>query len=403
MFPSGHEILIPQPATFAHFADLFTQAGQDTRSYGVPVPDRDGLLFVTVLGVGSVAIVVDMLTVVIRKPALAGLPMLAIYSVPVAVYVDSVPVLPFIVGAVGFLWLLVSDNVDRVRRFGRRFTGDGRDVDVWEPSPLAAAGRRLGAVGVAAAVLLPLLVPTITGGLLSQLTQSGAGVGPGGTGNGAGGKVNLFASLSGQLQENRDGQPGPAHHQRAGPVLPALRRRRPAHHPRLRQPPDERQLAQPRPARPARRHGRRRTSPVPRHGRDHRRPAAGPAAGLLEHAPDRRPRRRLVLRPQPAGRLLQPEQHQGEEVRVRLRAGQLHAGRAAHRRAAGEDQPDAHAVHDHPARHRGRRQGRRADQGQDHRVRQGPRALRLLLQGQRLQLQPVHRSRRATARTSPPS
>ena len=56
------------------------------------------------------------------------------------------------VGAVGFLWLLVTDNVDRVRRFGRRFTGDGRDVDVWEPSPLAAAGRRLAVVGVLVAV-----------------------------------------------------------------------------------------------------------------------------------------------------------------------------------------------------------------------------------------------------------
>ncbi|WP_250030462.1 transglutaminase TgpA family protein [Paractinoplanes maris] len=198
LFPSGEEFLIPTPSTFGHFADLFTQAGQDTRSYGVPVPDRDGLLFVTVLGIGSVAIAVDLLTVVARKPALAGLPMLAIYSVPVAVYVDSVPVLPFIIGAFGFLWLLVSDNIDRVRRFGRRFTGDGRDVDVWEPSPLAAAGRRLGVVGVVAAVLLPLLVPTISGGLLSRLTQTGSGVGVG-PGNGTGGRINLFASLSGQL------------------------------------------------------------------------------------------------------------------------------------------------------------------------------------------------------------
>ncbi|WP_433377439.1 transglutaminaseTgpA domain-containing protein [Actinoplanes sp. CA-142083] len=201
MFPSGHEILIPTPATFGHFADLFTQAGQDTRSYGVPVPDRDGLLFVTVLGIGSVAIAVDLLTVVARRPALAGLPMLAIYSVPVAVYVDSVPVLPFIIGATGFLWLLVSDNIDRVRRFGRRFTGDGRDVDVWEPSPLAAAGRRLGVVGVAAAVLLPLLVPTVTGGLLSQITQSGNGIGTGGAGTGTGGRINLFASLNGRLTQ----------------------------------------------------------------------------------------------------------------------------------------------------------------------------------------------------------
>jgi transglutaminase-like putative cysteine protease len=203
MFPSHQELigLLPSPATFTHFGNLVGQAGTDTRSYGVPVPDRDGLLFVAVLGIGSVAIAVDLLTVVLRRPALAGLPMLAIYSVPVAVYVDSVPVLPFIVGAIGFLWLLVADNVDRVRRFGRRFTGDGRDVDVWEPSPLAAAGRRLAVIGVAAAVLLPLAVPGITTGLLSRLTQSGNGIGGNGVGGGNGSRINLFASLTGQLRQ----------------------------------------------------------------------------------------------------------------------------------------------------------------------------------------------------------
>jgi transglutaminase-like putative cysteine protease len=203
MFPSHSELLglLPSPATFTHFGQLIGQAGTDTRSYGVPVPDRDGLLFVAVLGIGTVAIAVDLLTVVLRRPALAGLPMLAIYSVPVAVYVDSVPVLPFIIGAVGFLWLLVADNVDRVRRFGRRFTGDGRDVDVWEPSPLAAAGRRLAVIGVAAAVLLPLTVPGITTGLLSRLTQSGNGIAGNGIGGGNGSRINLFASLAGQLRQ----------------------------------------------------------------------------------------------------------------------------------------------------------------------------------------------------------
>ncbi|GIF05742.1 transglutaminase TgpA family protein [Actinoplanes siamensis] len=201
IFPSGHELLVPTPATLAHFGELIQQAGNDTRSYAVPVPDRDGLLFIAVLGIGVVAIVVDLLTAVFRRPALSGLPMLAIYSIPVAIYLDSVPVTPFVVGACGYLWLLVADNVDRVRRFGRRFTGDGRDVDVWEPSPLAAAGRRLGVAGVLVAVLLPLVVPTVTGGLLSQLTQSGSGVGSG-LGKGGNGKINLFASLSGQLAQN---------------------------------------------------------------------------------------------------------------------------------------------------------------------------------------------------------
>jgi transglutaminase-like putative cysteine protease len=206
MFPSGDELLglIPTAATFGNFGDLLRGSMADMRQYGVPLPDTvETLRFITVIGVGAVAIVVDLLTVGLRRPALAGLPMLAIYSVPVAVYTDSVPALPFVIGAIGFLWLLVADNIDRVRRFGRRFTGDGRDVSVWEPSPLAAAGRRLAVVGVALAVLLPVVVPGMTGGLLNTFTSAaGDGEGDGGQG-GAPGRVNLFAALSGQLNQAR--------------------------------------------------------------------------------------------------------------------------------------------------------------------------------------------------------
>ncbi|MEV4662139.1 transglutaminaseTgpA domain-containing protein [Micromonospora echinofusca] len=205
LFPGGGELLgiVPTPSTFTHFGELLDNSLEDMRSYGVKVPDTDPLLFVTVLGIGGVAVVVDVLAVGLRRPALAGLPMLAIYSVPVAVYVDSVPAVPFVVGAAGFLWLLVTDNVERVRRFGRRFTGDGRDVDVWEASPLAAAGRRLAAVGVALAVLLPLAVPGMTGGLLDTLgAGSGNGNGNGRPGQGGTGRIDLFAALSGQLNQS---------------------------------------------------------------------------------------------------------------------------------------------------------------------------------------------------------
>ncbi|KOX06785.1 MULTISPECIES: transglutaminase family protein [Micromonospora] len=205
LFPSGGELfaVLPTPTTFGHFADLLGGSMQDMRSYGVEVPDTDPLLFITVLGVGGVAVLVDVLAVGMRRPALAGLPMLAIYSVPVAVYVDSVPALPFVIGAAGYLWLLVSDNVDRVRRFGRRFTGDGRDVDVWEASPLASAGRRLAVVGVVVAVALPLAVPGMTGGLLDSLGGSGNGSGNGRAGSGGStGRIDLFASLAGQLNQS---------------------------------------------------------------------------------------------------------------------------------------------------------------------------------------------------------
>lgn len=201
MFPSGQEFfaVLPSTDTFGKFGALMAKAAVDARENGVPVQDTEGLLFLAVLGIAAVAILVDLLTVHVRRPALAGLPMLAIYSVPVAVYPDSVPVIPFMIGAVGFMWLLVADNVDRVRRFGRRFTGDGRGVDVWEPSPLSAVGRRLAVVGVAAAVLLPLAVPGLTNGLLSQLTQAGNGFGQG---TGGSGVVDLFANLNGTLNQN---------------------------------------------------------------------------------------------------------------------------------------------------------------------------------------------------------
>lgn len=206
LFPSHDEIIgiVPSTATFDHFGALLNSSVTAMRELGVPVPDEPSLLFVTVLGIGAVAIVVDLFTVGLRRPALAGLPMLAIYSVPVAVYTDSVPMLPFIIGAFGFMWLLVSDNVDRVRRFGRRFTGDGRDVDVWEPSPLAATGRRLAVVSVVIAVVLPIAVPGMTTGLLERFGTVGNGDGAGtGRGNGTG-TVDLFAELSGQLNQNNE-------------------------------------------------------------------------------------------------------------------------------------------------------------------------------------------------------
>ncbi len=201
-FPSGGEIirLIPTGSTFVHFNNLFVAAGGDIRSQTVPVGDSDGLLLLTTAGVGLMAMLVDLAAVGVRRPALAGLPMLAIYSVPVAVLPDGLSVLPFGFAAAGFLWLLVADSVDRVRRFGRRFTGDGRDVDVWEPSPLSSAGRRLGVAGLAIAIVLPLAVPGMTSGLIDRFGNGfGDPGGPGDANGPPGASVNLDVLLRDNL------------------------------------------------------------------------------------------------------------------------------------------------------------------------------------------------------------
>jgi transglutaminase-like putative cysteine protease len=204
LFSDGRALLglIPTPETITWFNDLLASAGVTIRESGVPVADEDGLLFLAAIGVGAVLLAVDLAAVVARRPAIAGVPMIAIYLVPVGTRTASVSFLAFVCTAAAFLWLLATDNVDRVRRFGRRFTGDGRDIEVWEPSPLAAAGRRLAVIGVAVAVLLPIAVPGMTTGLLDRF-GTGTGDGPGAGGiPGRDGNVNLFAYLRGALERD---------------------------------------------------------------------------------------------------------------------------------------------------------------------------------------------------------
>lgn len=195
--------MIPTFATFHHFNALLSSAGSDIHRLGIPVDDTPGLLFLATIGIGLCAVFNDTVVVGMRRPALAGLPMLAIYAVPVAIDASSVSFLPFAVAAIGYMWLLVTDNLDRVRLFGRRFTGEGRGVDAWEPSPLAAVGRRIAGIGVVLAVLLPFIIPGFTSGLIGVI-GNGNGNGSGNChGDNCAGTVNLLLNLSQNLTQSQ--------------------------------------------------------------------------------------------------------------------------------------------------------------------------------------------------------
>ncbi|MBA3489191.1 MAG: transglutaminase domain-containing protein [Longispora sp.] len=197
--------LIPTPGVFRYFGSLLSIAGQETREVGVPVPDRVSLQFVTLLGVGVMALLVDFLAVTLRKPALAGLPMLATYSVPVALLQTDVPILLTLLVIFGYLWLLVADHTDRVRGWGRRVSGDGTSVDPWEPSPIAASGRRVAVIGLAAALAIPVYLPGQSTGLIERFGTLGVtGLsGERGGGSGEGTVVNPITMLHGNLVRDR--------------------------------------------------------------------------------------------------------------------------------------------------------------------------------------------------------
>ncbi|MGB9377307.1 MAG: DUF3488 and transglutaminase-like domain-containing protein [Mycobacteriales bacterium] len=197
--------VVPTSATAARIGDQINAAFTDIVQLAVPVPARRGLLLLIVLGVGLVAILVDALAVTLGRASLAGLPMLAMFAVPVAVVRDGLGWLPFAVAASGYLVLLLSEGRERASRWGRPFAG-ASSGQVWRPDPLegapmAAVGRRIGAVAIGFAVLLPALVPFIHTGGLGGI-GGGDGNGPG-AGTGAAQALNPITQLRGQLRRNQ--------------------------------------------------------------------------------------------------------------------------------------------------------------------------------------------------------
>ncbi|WP_026922975.1 transglutaminase family protein [Glycomyces arizonensis] len=191
-------LIIPTPDTFAHWLGLVGHGINDIITMTPPVEADGGILFLTMMGVGVVAILHDMFIVGLRTPALAGLTLLTMYLVPVSVAPDATAWFWFILPAVAYLWILGDDNLRRVSRFGHRFTGSGRLVGPRFPSPLAVTARVTGAVFVTLTLLLLAVIPVSTSGLVDQVAQGyGDGEGPGGEGDL--GSLDPWAQLSGSL------------------------------------------------------------------------------------------------------------------------------------------------------------------------------------------------------------
>jgi transglutaminase-like putative cysteine protease len=168
LFASSRALLglIPTPSSTARLGRLLGEGWRDANSYAAPVPLLPAIDMLTGAGIGLVAILVDFLAVRVRRAALAGLPLLAVYSVPAAVRQQTVGWLAFLLSAGGYLALLVTDAREQLSGWGRavftRHWSPTRQIDERpDSSPLAASGRRIGLAAVAIAIVLPFAVPGI--------------------------------------------------------------------------------------------------------------------------------------------------------------------------------------------------------------------------------------------------
>lgn len=169
--------LLPGPDAIEEGRRLFDLGLRVMHRAAPPVDDTPGVIFVTAGGLTLVALLVDVLAVTLRRPAVAGLPLLAVYCVPAAVLPDGLPWPYFLLAALGFLVLVGVDSVDRVQAWGRVLAG----TDSQGRSSIAFGGaRKIASVSLAFAVVLPLLVPGLGERVLGEHSGTGAGKGAGG-------------------------------------------------------------------------------------------------------------------------------------------------------------------------------------------------------------------------------
>ncbi|MFE8943436.1 DUF3488 and DUF4129 domain-containing transglutaminase family protein [Streptomyces sp. NPDC007856] len=197
--------LIPGPDAFRHFADLLQQGSTDVSEYAIPAPLTDGIKLMLIGGVLLIGLLVDTLAVTFRSAAPAGLPLLALYSVAAGLSDGGADWLWFLVAAAGYLMLLLAEGRDRLAQWGRVFGGAPSTQGSPEASAMAPVrtGRRIGAVALGAALVVPLALPAMQGGLLDA---AGTGVGVGDGNGGTISAVNPLVSLRDSLNTNNDRQ-----------------------------------------------------------------------------------------------------------------------------------------------------------------------------------------------------
>ncbi len=184
---------LPTPAALSEFGGVLSRA-VDTVQHGVPpVPAAAPLQCLVALGIGVVAVLVDVLVVLVGVPAVAGLVLLCVFAIPVSLDEQLLPWWTFVLSAGGFALLLTTGGQQRHVRWR------GRDGALTAGTRLGLGQPSLAVVGVASVAAL--LAGTAFTGIGTEGRLPGHLSDSRGTTDGIG--VKPFTSLRGQLDRDR--------------------------------------------------------------------------------------------------------------------------------------------------------------------------------------------------------
>lgn len=191
--------LIPNHATWHDVTLLLTDLHHTTRSEVAPIHSTVAVRLVVCALLGLLAALIDLIAVVGHRGALAGVPLLVVYTVAGAVPRKPVHWVWFAFAAAGYLILLSLDAALDLERWGRRLRAPGGPR---AGRAIVVSTQRIGVVAIVAAVVLPLLVPGQPRNFIANAFHNGSG-GIGGFGGSGGGSISPFAALKGQLDRSK--------------------------------------------------------------------------------------------------------------------------------------------------------------------------------------------------------
>ena len=152
--------VVPTPATFSKFGELFDQAMLSIYQQGTPAPPLPEFMFLIVAGSGLIAIFLDTTAIAFRIPAFSAIGIIAILIVPAALLGDGVAPIALAESAAAFLYLLRCDV--RTRRPGA-------------PRPTASLSIAAGSIVVA--LILSATAPGLDRGGATSFTAGGISIG----------------------------------------------------------------------------------------------------------------------------------------------------------------------------------------------------------------------------------
>ena len=187
--PEAFLAVLPGPAAIEALRDLAQLGVNESQILVAPVPTNAALTILAAGGVGLVGICVDVIGVSLRMPALAGIPLLVLYSLPAAVLREGVTWWLLPIAILGWLLLLASDAQFQLTRWGRplrpQATGPGakgagpRAHARGDKPRIAPQGWLAAIVAIALAISIPAVIP----GLDNPVWGTGRGTAVPGTGS----------------------------------------------------------------------------------------------------------------------------------------------------------------------------------------------------------------------------